>query len=171
MTAAPVVSLVVAMAHHGVIGRDNALPWHLRADLQRFKSLTLGKPVLMGRKTFESIGRPLPGRSNIVLTRDARWSAPGVTSAHTLAEALARAAGAAEVAVIGGAEVYRLALPSARRIFLTRVLAEVPGDTRFPELDEAEWREVGRSSHPADEHNDYPVTFVTLERRAAPPPY
>ena len=167
-TAAPVVSVVVAMAHHGIIGRDNTLPWHLRADLQRFKSLTMGKPILMGRKTFESIGRPLPGRSNIVLTRDSRWSAPGVSCVHTLDQALTCADGAAELAVIGGAEVYRLALPITQRIYLTRVLAEVPGDTRFPQLDEAEWREVERSAHPADEHNDYPVSFVTLERRAAP---
>jgi dihydrofolate reductase len=166
--AAPDVSLVVAMARNGVIGRDNALPWHLRADLQRFKSLTLGKPILMGRKTFESIGRPLPGRSNIVLTRDARWSAPGVSCVHTLEQGLARADGAAEVAVIGGAEVFRLAMPIAQRIYLTRVHAEVPGDTCFPELDEAQWREVERSTHPADEHNDYPVTFVTLQRRGAP---
>jgi dihydrofolate reductase len=106
-TPAPVISLIVAMAQNGVIGRDNALPWHLRQDLKRFKAQTLGKPILMGRKTFESIGRPLSGRTNIVLTRDPRWSASGVIAVRTVEEALVRASGSTELVVIGGAEIYR----------------------------------------------------------------
>ena len=165
---APVVSLIVAMAQNGVIGRDNALPWHLRQDLRRFKAQTLGKPILMGRKTFESIGRPLPGRTNIVLTRDPNWSAAGVIAVRSVEEALARASGATELVAIGGAEVYRLVMPFARRMYLTNVQADVPGDTYFPEFDPTQWADVDCDAHPADEHNDYPVTFVTLERRTAP---
>ena len=158
------------MARNGVIGRGNALPWHLREDLRRFKARTLGKPILMGRKTFESIGRALPGRANIVLTRDANWSAEGVTAVPTIEAALTCAAGSPELVAIGGAEVYRLVMPLARRIYLTNVDADVPGDTYFPAPDPARWLEVERGAHPADEHNDHPVTFVTLELRAAPEP-
>src|ERR1700748_2349547 len=113
----PLISLIVAMAQNGVIGRDNSLPWRLPEDLKRFKSFTLGKPILMGRKTFESIGRPLPGRDHFVLTRDRAWSAAGVTVVHSVEEALARSAGNAELVAIGGAEIYRLVLPFARRIY------------------------------------------------------
>src|SRR5580765_6610495 len=127
--AVPLVSLIVAMARNGVIGRDNALPWRLAEDLRRFKAATLGKPILMGRKTFESIGHALPGRTNLVLTRDARWTAPGAVVVHSVEAALAAAQGAAELVVIGGAEVYRLVMPFARRIYLTHVHADVPGDT------------------------------------------
>jgi dihydrofolate reductase len=156
---------MVAMAHNRVIGRANRLPWHLPRDLRRFKALTLGKPVLMGRRTYESIGRALPGRTNLVLTRDGGWSAPGVTVVHSLAEALERSAGAQELVVIGGAEVFRLALPLAQRIYLTEVQADVPGDTYFPDFDRTPWTEVERSAHPADSNHAYPLTFVTLERR------
>lgn len=165
----PLVSLIVARARNGVIGRDNTLPWHLREDLKRFKAQTLGKPILMGRKTFESIGRPLPGRTNIVLTRDPDWSAPGVIAVRSVEEALAQASGARELVTIGGAEVYRLVMPLARRVYLTNVQADVPGDTYFPELDPTQWADVDCTAQPADAHNDYPVTFVTLERRTAPP--
>jgi dihydrofolate reductase len=169
MTAAPpLVSLIVAMARNGVIGRGNSLPWRLPADLRRFKSLTLGKPVLMGRRTFESIGRPLTGRLNLVLTRDAHWAADGTLAVHTVAQALAQARDCAELVVIGGAEVYRLALPLAGRIYLTQVQAEVPGDTFFPALDPAQWQDVESGTQPADERHAWPLTFVTLERRAAP---
>ena len=130
------------MARSGVIGRGSALPWHLPADLKRFKALTLGKSILMGRKTHQSIGRVLPGRDNLVLTRAHDWRAAGVTVVHSVEEALQRAAATAELAVIGGAEVYRLTLPLARRIYLTQVLAEVEGDTFFPEFSRSEWREV-----------------------------
>jgi len=167
-SAEPFVSLIVAMAQNGVIGRDNALPWRLPEDLRRFKTSTLGKPILMGRKTFESIGRALPGRSNFVLTRDRGWSAPGVAVVHSVEEALAQAAGAAELVAIGGAEIYRLVLPFARRIYLTHVHADVPGDTYFPEFDATQWADVECSMQPADERHAYPVTFVTLERRNAP---
>jgi len=167
--AQPLVSLIVAMAQNGVIGRANALPWErLPEDLKRFRAFTLGKPVLMGRKTFESIGRPLPGRANLVLTRDRAWSAPGVVAVHSVEEALAHAADSHELVVIGGAEIYRLVLPFARRIYLTHVHADVPGDTFFPDFDPTQWDDVECRMHPADEEHAYPVTFVTLERRNAP---
>jgi len=168
MAAQPLVSLIVAMAQNGVIGRGNSLPWRLPEDLKRFRSFTLGKPVLMGRKTFESIGRALPGRANLVLTRDRGWSAPGVTVVHSVEDALARAAASDELVVIGGAEIYRLVLPFARRIYLTHVHADVPGDTFFPDFDPTQWADVECRMHPADEQHAYPVTFVTLERRNAP---
>jgi dihydrofolate reductase len=163
--SAPFISLVVAMARNRVIGRNNALPWRLSEDLKRFKATTLGKPILMGRKTFESIGKPLPGRRNIVLTRDPAWRADGVDVVRTVEEALRNTGDAQELAVIGGAEVYRLVLPLAQRIYLTRVEADVSGDTLFPKIDFAQWREQQTGTQPADERNQYPVTFVTLERK------
>jgi dihydrofolate reductase len=165
-----VISLVVAMARNHVIGRDNALPWRLPEDLKHFKATTLGKPVLMGRKTFESIGKPLPGRTNLVLTRATGWKADGAVVAHSVDEALASVANSTEVAVIGGAEVFQLLLPKASRIYLTRIHADIPGDTVFPPLDLSQWREVDRRELAADERNAYDMTFVTLERvRAAAP--
>ena len=168
--ARPLVSLIVAMAQNGVIGRENALPWRLPEDLRRFRSFTLGKPILMGRKTFESIGRPLPGRLNLVLTRDPRWNAEGVIVVHSLEQALEHARDSAELVAIGGAEIYRLLLPLAHRIYLTHVHADVPGDAFFPAFDPAQWDDVDYHSHPADERHAYPVTFVTLERRTGPAP-
>jgi dihydrofolate reductase len=162
-----IVSLVVAMARNGVIGRDNSLPWHLPADLRHFKSITLGKPILMGRRTFESIGKALPGRTNLVLTRDARWRAEGVLVVHSLCDALAQVAGAAELAVIGGAEIFRLLLPQATRIHLTLVEADVAGDTSFPAIDSSQWIERDRRVYAADERNAYNMSFITLERLAA----
>jgi dihydrofolate reductase len=164
----PLVSLIVAMAQNGVIGRDNSLPWRLPEDLKRFRAFTLGKPILMGRKTFESIGRPLPGRTNLVLTRDRGWFAAGVIVAHSVEEALAQAGASQELVAIGGAEIYRLVLPFARRIYLTHVHADVPGDIYFPDFDPTQWADVECSTHPADDEHAYPVTFVTLERRTAP---
>jgi dihydrofolate reductase len=160
----PLVSLLAAVAENGVIGRGNHLPWHLPDDLKRFKSLTMGKPILMGRKTFESIGRPLPGRTTLALTRSPEWSCPGAVIVHSMGEALQRAAASQELVVVGGAEVYGLALPSARRIYLTRVHARLEGDTMFPTLDEREWRESAREEHPADERHAYAMTFCVLER-------
>ena len=157
---------VVAMARNGVIGRDGGLPWRLPDDLGRFKAITMGKPILMGRRTVESLGRPLPGRENIVLTRDRSWSAPGCRVVHSLEEALAAAAGADELMVIGGAEIYRLAWPRLARLELTEVHADVEGDTRLEGFDAAEWREVAREHHPADERHALDFSFVTLERRA-----
>jgi dihydrofolate reductase len=152
------------MARNGAIGRGNAVPWHLPADLQRFKALTLGKPILMGRRTYESIGRALPGRDNLVLTRARDWRAAAVTVVHSVDEALQHSAAGAELAVIGGAEVYRLTLPLAGRIYLTQVLADVEGDTFFPEFSAAEWREVESSEYPADERHAFGMKFVTFER-------
>jgi dihydrofolate reductase len=164
---APRVSLVVAMAENGVIGRANGLPWRLPEDLRRFKASTMGKPILMGRKTFESIGRPLPGRLNIVLTRDAHWSATGAQVVHSLEQAFAAAGDAPELIVIGGAEIYRLVMPFARRIYLTQVHADVPGDTFFPALEPSEWIDLEREAQAADERHAYALTFTTLERRGA----
>lgn len=152
------------MSRNGVIGRNNTLPWHLPADLRHFKALTLGKPVLMGRRTFDSIGKPLPGRVNIVLTRDSAWQVPGVLTAHSLAQAFAQAEGAVEIAGIGGAEVFSLLMPLATRIYLTRVQAEIEGDTYFPPLEPGRWKEVERQWQPADERNTYDMEFVTLQR-------
>ena len=165
---APLISLIVAMAQNGVIGRDNSLPWRLPGDLKRFRAFTLGKPILMGRKTFESIGQPLPERTNLVLTRDRGWFAHGVIVVHSLVEALVQAGASAEVVAIGGAEIYRLLLPLARRMYLTHVHADVPGDITFPEFDSTQWADLECSSQPADEEHAYPLTFVTLERRNAP---
>lgn len=168
-----ILTLVVARADNGVIGRDNALPWHLPADLRHFKRLTVGKPVIMGRRTFESIGKPLPGRHNIVLTRSPGWTFGGVTVAPNLAEAVAAAglqhARPDEIMIIGGAAVYAEALPSARRIHLTEVHAAPAGDTSLPPFP-AGWREIAREDHPAEgdapaAEGDAPgYSFVTLER-------
>jgi len=161
----PSISFVVAMAENRVIGRDNKLPWHLPADLARFKQLTLGKPVIMGRLVHESIGRPLPGRHNIVLTRNPNYRAEGCTVVHDPAAALAAAGMVPEIVVIGGEQIYRLFMPLADRIELTLVHAEIPGDTRFPPLSPNQWLEIARSERPADERNPYPLSFITLERR------
>ena len=160
----PRVALVVAMADNGVIGKDGGLPWHLPDDLKYFKVVTFGKPVLMGRRTFESIGKPLRGRRNLVLTRATGGSAPGVEYVHSVGEARTLAAGAAELCVIGGAEVYALALPLATRIYLTRVHAVVAGDVYFPLRDFSGWRESQAVQHGADERHAYAMSFVTLER-------
>lgn len=163
------LSLVVAMADNNAIGLNNALPWHLPADLKHFKQLTIGKPILMGRKTFDAIGRPLPERTNIVVTRDTAYEAPGCIVTRTIEAALTAAGEAAEVMVIGGAEFYRQLLPRADRIYLTRVHGVVDGDTFFPEIDSAEWQEVERVDHAADEKNAHDYSFIRLERVAAPP--
>lgn len=161
---APTITVVVAATEAGVIGRDNAMPWHLPADLAHFKLLTWGKPIVMGRKTFESIGRALPGRLNLVVTRDPEWRAAGVTAAGSLDEALAAAGAAPEVMVIGGAQLYAAALPRATRIHLTRVHAALDGDTYFPALDAGAWREVARSERAADARNPHALTFLAYER-------
>lgn len=159
------ISLVVATDLDGVIGRDNRLPWRLPADLRHFKRTTLGKPVVMGRRTFESIGKPLVGRTNIVLTRDAAFAAEGVLVARSVDEALRLAAPAAEVMVIGGAAVYRAFLPRAERIYWTLVQERFEGDTRLPPFDPAVWSEVERVDAEPDAHNPYPYSFRVLERR------
>ena len=164
--AMPRVTLIVAMTDDGVIGIDGQLPWRLPEDLRRFKAATLGKPVVMGRKTFESIGRPLPQRHNIVLTRQVGFSArdPAVTVVSTLEAALQAAGDVPEVMIIGGAEIYQLALPLAQRIILTRVHANVQGDTHFSPLDPKAWRVASSESYAADEKHAYSMTFEDLER-------
>ena len=161
---APRVALIVAMDEKGVIGRGGRLPWRQPADLMHFKVLTMGKPILMGRKTFDSIGRPLPGRKNIVLTRDVAWSREDVTIARTLEEALRQAQPASELMVIGGADIFRAALPVAQRIYLTRIHANVEGDVSFPPIDWSAWREIERQAFAADEKHAYAMTFTTLEK-------
>jgi len=156
---------VVAVADSGAIGRDNALPWHLPDDLKHFKRLTLGKPVVMGRKTYDSIGKPLPGRQNVVVTRDANYRREGVTVVHDPAAALRAVGTAPEIMVIGGAELFRAYLPGARRVHLTRVHGDIAGDVHWTGLDRHEWRLAGSEPHPADERHAYPMTFEVWERR------
>ncbi len=163
------VSIIVAVASNGVIGRDGDLPWRLSADLKRFKRLTMGHHLVMGRRTFASIGRPLPGRTTVVVTRDPSWTAEGVEVAHGLEAAieLARRAGDDEVFLSGGSSVYREGLQWADRIYLTEVHADVTGDTRFPPWDRSEWQEVEREDRPAEEKSPLPHSFVVLDRRLA----
>jgi len=167
---APLI-LVVAVADNGVIGRDNRLLWRLKTDLRRFRELTWGKPMIMGRKTFESIGKPLPGRETIVLTRDPAFQAEGIRVALSWPEAvatgqsLAKRMGADAVAVAGGAEVYALALPEVGRIHLTEVHAAPEGDAVFPDFNRSAFRETARRDHPAGPDDEHPFTFVDLERR------
>lgn len=158
------ISIIVAMATNRVIGHENRLPWHLPADLQHFKQITMGKPILMGRKTWESIGRPLPGRTNIVITRDESYSADGCVVVHSLDAALEAARDSDEIMVIGGAEFYRQVLPRASTLYLTLVEGEFEGDAFFPEIDGNEWREVEHSHHGPDEKNPHAYSFIRLER-------
>lgn len=165
------LALIWAMSNNRTIGRNNALPWHLPEDMKYFKRVTMGKPIIMGRKTWESIGRPLPGRTNIVITRDRNFHADGIKIVHTLDEAIALAEkisfidGAEEVVVIGGAEIYALSLPKADRLYMTQVHADVEGDAHFPEFNINEWREIARENHNSSETNPYPYSFLILERK------
>lgn len=162
------ISLIVAVAENGVIGRNGDLPWRIPADLKFFKAKTMGKPIVMGRKTWQSIGRPLPGRDNIVVTRDRGFVAPGAIVVADFASALTAAAKAPEVMVIGGAEIYEAALPHADRIYLTEVHAAPAGDTHMRAFDKSVWREVAREDHEAE--GDMPgFSFVTLDRNAGAP--
>jgi len=155
---------IVAMADNGVIGRGNGLPWHLPDDLRRFKALTMGHALLMGRKTHDSIGRALPGRQNLVLTRNAAWRAPGCEAVTSLDDAVAGTRDAT-LFVIGGAEVFSLAWPIVGRLELTEVHAEPEGDTVLEGFDRAGWRETFRERHAADARHAHPFSFVTLVRR------
>ncbi len=163
------VSLIWAMSDDGVIGNENRLPWRLPADMRWFRQHTLGKPVVMGRRTFESLGaKPLPHRDNIVVTRDRSYRAEGVevvSSPRQALEVARRGKGAGEVMIIGGAELYREMLPRADRLYLTLVHGEFDGDTRFPEFDRSEWRVVERQDFAADEENRWPFSSLLLERR------
>jgi len=169
MSKLPIV-LIAALAENGVIGRDNQLIWRLRTDMRRFRTLTMGCPIIMGRKTFESIGKPLPGRRTIVLTRDPRFRADGVDVAATLDEALALAQrlgvamAASAVIVAGGGEIYAQALPLADRLELTLVRASPPGDALFPAFDRTLFDECARSEHPAGPDDEHAFTFVTFAR-------
>lgn len=168
----PTLAIVVARAANGVIGRDGDLPWRLKSDLALFKVNTLFKPIIMGRKTWDSLPRkPLPGRTNIVLSRDQSFEPGGAVACETWMEAVEIAReqaaddGADEVCVIGGRALFEMALPKARRLYLTEVAAEVEGDVRFPEFDAALWTEVRREEHPAGVGDDHAFTFRVLERR------
>lgn len=162
--------LVVAVAENGVIGHDNRLLWRLKTDLRRFRDLTWGKPIIMGRKTFESIGKPLPGRETVVLTRSKYFRpegahvAGGWDEAVATAEALGSTMGADAIAVVGGAEIYALSLPHVQRIYLTRVETAPEGETRFPELPERAFRETRRAAHPPGTDDEHPFVFIDLER-------
>lgn len=161
------ISMIAAMARDRVIGKDNQMPWHLPADLAHFKRLTLGKPVLMGRKTFESIGRPLPGRRNLVISRNPGYQAEGIEVVGSVEAALALLAGSsvAELMVIGGGHLYAEMLPSADCLYLTQIDLAVEGDTRFPAFDDGQWLRIDSESHPADEKNPHSYCFESWQRR------
>lgn len=164
------VGFYVAIAENGVIGRDGGLPWRLSTDMKRFKETTMGKPVVMGRRTWDSFPkRPLPGRLNIVVTRDQEFETEGAVVAHTLEQALAlaqhEAGSQGEVAVIGGGQIYREAMPFADRLYVTHVKAAIDGDTRFPDIDPAQWRVVESQDFPAGEKDSHETRYVVYERR------
>lgn len=168
--AQPELVLIAAISENGVIGRDNALPWRLKSDMRHFRALTMGKPVLMGRKTYQSIGRPLPGRTNIVVTRDAGFADDGVLAVRSVTAALEAARGdalrrsAGEIAVIGGADLYAQLMPMAGRLEITRVHTEIAGDVVFPPIDPDVWQEVARAEQVAGPDDDADMTFVTYRR-------
>lgn len=168
----PIVSIIVAAAENGVIGRDNDMPWRLSTDLKRFKALTFGKPVVMGRRTWDSIGRPLPGRPNIVVTRDSGFRAEGANIVASLEEGIALGQelagdmGVGEVCIIGGGNIYAQALPLADRVHLTRVLASIDGDTHFPAIDPQIWSTVWQEDIPAGEKDSHPTRYFVYEKRA-----
>jgi dihydrofolate reductase len=164
------VSIIVAADERGGIGRRGTLPWHLPEDLKRFKALTMGKPIVMGRKTWDSIGRPLPGRRSLVVSRQPGFARDGVEVFASLESALRAAADGPEVCVIGGAEIYRQALPLAELVHLTRVHASVDADTFFPPLEPADWEEIVREDRPADERHAHACSFLTLRRTGAAQP-
>ncbi len=165
------ISIIVAVAENGVIGSDGDMPWKLSSDLKRFKAITIGNPIIMGRKTFESIGRPLPGRHNIVISRNTDYSAEGICSVESVDQALQVAQlweqgnGASEICVIGGGEIYRLFLNRADRIYYTKVKAEPSGDTRFPDIDEAIWEVISREFVPDGPRDSCETEFIVYERR------
>ncbi len=159
------ISLIVAASTNNVIGAAGKLPWRLSEDLKRFKALTMGKPIVMGRKTFESIGRPLPGRQNIVITRQAGFAADGCDVVDSPESAISAANDADEIMIIGGGHIYECFLPLAERMYLTRVHTEVSGDAFLPICSDSDWRESSRTTFDADADNDYATTFCVLERR------
>lgn len=162
----PVLTHVLAATARGIIGRDGGMPWRLPSDLKRFRQVTMGKPVIMGRKTYESIGRPLPERTNIVISRDTDYRAEGCTVVQSPEKALAAAGNAPEVMVMGGASIYAQFLDRADRLYLTLVHAAIEGDAFFPEFDESVWRQVEREDRVPDQTNPYPYSFTVRERIA-----
>ena len=169
MPSQPRISLIAALAENRVIGRDNRLPWHLPADLAHFKRLTLDKPIVMGRRTWESLPGLLPRREHIVVTRDPSYRAAGARVVGSPEEALAAAQGAPEIMVVGGESLFRTLMPRAGRMYLTLVAAQIEGDVRFPEWEPACWRTASRDQRPRDDANPYDLTFLTLERVAPDP--
>lgn len=158
------VSMIVAASTNNVIGVDGGLPWHISEDLRRFKALTMGKPMIMGRKTYESIGRALPGRRSIVITRNLEFSAPDCEIVESPQDAIQAAGDTPDVMIIGGGNIYEQMLPLCNRIYLTRVHAEIDGDTFFPQLDENQWKEIERDELPADNERHPACSFITLQR-------
>lgn len=167
-----IVSLLVAMDERGGIGKAGGLPWRLSTDLRRFRALTMGHHIIVGRKTFESIGKPLAGRRMIIVTRDPRYRVEGCATAHSIADAigLARAEGEAELFICGGAEIFAQTLDLAERLYLTRVHADCDADTFFPAFERDEWTEASAEPHAADDKNEHPFTFLLLVRKKQPPP-
>jgi dihydrofolate reductase len=159
------ISIIVAASTNNTIGVQGELPWKISDDLKRFKALTLGKPIVMGRRTYESIGRPLPGRQNIVITRQAGFDAQGCDVVASPQEALRVAESEGEIFIIGGSEIYALFLPKAHRLHLTRVHAHIDGDACFPDIDEQTWQLVDAEAHDASDVNQFPFEFRTYERR------
>ncbi|WP_375701996.1 dihydrofolate reductase [Bartonella sp. AA89HNZF] len=165
------ICLIAAVAENGVIGREGVMPWHLSTDLQRFKALTLGKPIIMGKKTWDSLGRPLPGRTNIVITRDCTFNAEGAVVAHSLSQACSLATNVAsqndveEIFIIGGGEIFQQGLHMADKIFLTEVLASIEGDSFFPVFDKEKWTIVQTQDIPKGDKDSHPTRFVVYERK------
>jgi len=164
------IALIAALAQNRVVGIDNQLPWHLPEDLKYFKRITTGKAIIMGRKTYESIGRPLPNRTNIVISRDSQYQAEGIKvvssleAAIELAESVSLINGVDEVMVIGGAQIYAMALPKADRLYLTHVHADVEGDAYFPDVDMSQWQAIAKEDYAASEANPYPYSFVVYDK-------
>jgi len=159
-----ILSMIVATANNRIIGKDNDMPWHLPADLQYFKKITLGKPIIMGRKTFESIGRPLPGRRNIVISRDANYVVDGVDTVNSIEDALGLVDGVDEAMVIGGGAIYKHCIDAAKRLYITHIEADIDGDTQFPEYDLNVWKQISSEVRLADEKNKYELNFCVYER-------
>jgi dihydrofolate reductase len=160
-----IISIIVAMDDNGVIGAGGTLPWHLSSDLKHFKSITMGKPIVMGRKTYESIERPLPGRENIIVTRDKNYIAEGCIVLHSLDAVYAHCCNNDEIMIMGGADLYTKTLDKASRIYMTEVHTDVNGDVFFPKFNRSQWKEIECEDHLADDKNEYDYSFVVLERK------
>jgi dihydrofolate reductase len=159
------LALIVAKDQQGLIGKDNDLPWQLSADLHYFKKVTMGKPIIMGRNTHESIGRALPGRKNIIITKDQQYTAEGCFIVHSIKDALTECEDAEEAMVMGGASLYTQLLPQADKLYLTLVHANLEGDTWFPQWHPEQWQQISREDHPADDKNEYPYSFIVYQKQ------